>query len=127
MKITIVTALAATLVCGATGAMAQAGDAERGQRYFNSHCRICHTVAPGGANALGPDLAGVFGRKAGATPGYSSSEAMAKSGIVWNDQTLAEFLAAPAKRVPETKMTVAGMRQRGEIDDVVAFLKKVSP
>ncbi|MFD2138130.1 c-type cytochrome [Novosphingobium resinovorum] len=40
---------------------------------------MCHTTNTGGANKLGPNLAGVSGRKAGSIPGFRYSPAMAKA------------------------------------------------
>jgi cytochrome c2 len=58
-----------------------------------------------------PNLHGLFGRKAGSGGGYQSSEAMVKSGIVWDDKTLVEYLKDPKGRVPGTKMVYVGLKQ----------------
>ena len=42
-----------------------AGNAQSGQMIFATSCAICHKVGPDAANALGPVLNGVVGRKAG--------------------------------------------------------------
>jgi cytochrome c len=84
-------------------------------------------VEKGGASALGPNLHGLFGRKAGTGGGYKSSEAMIKSGIAWDDKTLADYLKDPKGRVPGTKMVYAGMKQEAQLQDMVAFLKKATP
>ena len=39
-------------------------DLDNGEAKF-ALCRACHTVVEGGANMTGPDLWGVFGRRAG--------------------------------------------------------------
>ena len=39
------------------------GDPELGKRQF-APCTACHTVEEGGPNKIGPNLHGVFGRKA---------------------------------------------------------------
>jgi cytochrome c len=53
---------------------------------------------------MGPNLHGLFGRKAGSVPGFNYSPALKASKIVWNAQTLDQFLAAPAQKVPGTRM-----------------------
>lgn len=70
-------------------------------------CAGCHSVAPGAPQKSGPNLHGIIGRKAGAATGYSYSKALRDSGIVWTPETLDSFLAAPAKMVPGTRMTIA--------------------
>jgi cytochrome c len=104
-----------------------AQSAERGERTFNQQCKSCHTVEKGGAQPIGPNLFGVVGRKAGTAEGYASSEAMKKSGITWDDTTLAEYLKNPAEKVPAGKMAFAGLKQANALADVIAYLKKLAP
>jgi cytochrome c len=109
-----------------TAAQAQSGDAARGQRVFNQQCRACHTLEPGGASVAGPNLHGLFGRKAGTAAGFAFSEAMTKSGIVWDDATLAEYTRDPDAKVPDTKMMVPGLKQAGQVADLLAYLKQAT-
>jgi cytochrome c len=110
----------------ATAASAQSGDAARGQRVFNQQCKACHTVEKGGATMVGPNLHGVFGRKAGTAAGYESSEAMKKSGIVWDDATMADYSRDPKGKVPGTKMVFNGVKNPGQLADLVAYLKEAT-
>ena len=125
MNATLAGALAATLVLAAGRALAEGNEA-RGERLFNQQCKACHTIEAGGASTTGPNLHGLFGRKAGAAAGYQSSDAMVKSGIVWDDKTLAEYLKDPKGRVPGTKMVFVGLKQEAQQEDMVAFLKKAT-
>ena len=109
-----------------TQASAQSGDPARGQRVFNQQCRACHTLEKGGAQAIGPNLHGVFGRKAGTAEGFAFSEAMVKSGIVWDEATMAEYNRDPKGKVPGTKMVFNGVKQQGQLDDLVAYLKQAT-
>ena len=102
------------------------GDEARGERLFNQQCKACHTVQKDGASTVGPNLFGLFGRKAGNAGNYQSSEAMAKSGIVWDDKALAEYLKDPKAKVPGTKMVYIGLKQEQQQQDVIAFLKKAT-
>ncbi len=110
-----------------TDAAAQSGDADRGERLFNQQCKICHTIVKDGRNGVGPNLHGLIGQKAGVTPGFSASEAMKKSGIVWDEKVLAEYLKDPKGRVPGTKMVYLGLKRQDQLDDMLAYLRKATP
>ena len=119
---------AIALAIGSSGslALAQTGDAARGQRLFNQQCRACHTLDKGGASTTGPNLHGLFGRKAGTVPGWAFSEAMINSQIVWNDKTVADYCADPRNMVPGTSMVYNGLKQLGQLADLVAYLKQAT-
>jgi len=97
-----------------------AGDAGAGRPVFRK-CQACHSIAPG-KNLLGPSLAGVIGRKAGAEAGFNYSPAMKSADIVWNPETLDQYLADPAKVVPGNKMPFPGLKTDHDRADVIAFL-----
>lgn len=113
-----------SLVAGS--AAAQSGNEARGERLFNQQCKACHTLDKDGHNTVGPNLHGLIGRKAGSAEGFSSSDAMKTSGIVWDDKTLVEYLKDPKGRVPGTKMVYAGLKQEAQQADMIAFLKKAT-
>ena len=104
-----------------------AQSAERGERTFNQQCKACHTVEKGGPSPIGPNLFGVVGRKAGTLAGYEASETMKKSGITWDDASLGEYLKDPKAKVPDGKMAYAGLKQTAQLNDVIAYLKKLAP
>jgi cytochrome c len=122
----IAATVSVVLTLVAQAAFAQSGDATRGERLFNQQCKACHTVEKGGRNGIGPNLFGMFGSKAGAVQGFSFSEAMQKSGIVWDDKTMAEYLKDPKTRVPDGKMVYAGLKQQAQLDDMIAYLRKAT-
>ena len=68
-----------------------------------SKCSACHALTPG-RNGRGPTLYHLFGRKAGAVPGYDYSVAMKSASIVWRENTLAQFILNPQRVVPGTTM-----------------------
>lgn len=101
-----------------------AGDADAGKTIFKK-CAACHSL-DAGKNGIGPSLHGLFGRKAGTAEGYRYSAAMTNSGIVWNEDALAKYLAAPQAVVKGTKMTFAGVKDPKETEDLTAYLKQAS-
>jgi cytochrome c len=126
MNITLAMALSVAAVIAAGSAAAQSGNEARGERLFNQQCKACHTLDKDGASTVGPNLHGLLGRKAGATEGFTSSDAMKKSDIVWDDKTLVEYLRDPKGRVPDTKMVYAGLKQVAQQADMIAFLRKAT-
>lgn len=98
-----------------------AGDAQAGNAVFASRCASCHSVGPSARAGFGPQLNGIFGRKAGGTSDYAYSPAMKNARIVWTDETLRQFLTSPGDVVPGTKMRIWGIRGK-EIDDLLAYL-----
>jgi cytochrome c2 len=115
--------VAATLAL-ATAAHAQQGDAARGEQKF-VECAACHSVDKD-VNNVGPTLAGIFGRKAGAIAEYRYSAAMRKSGITWTTQTLDEYIADPQKRIPANRMPYAGLLDAAARADLIAYLQKAT-
>ena len=124
MNATLAMALTAVLMLAAGSAFAEGNEA-RGERLFNQQCKACHTLDKGGHNTVGPNLTGLFGRKAGSAD-YQYSDSMKTSGIVWDDKTLDDYLKDPKGKVPETKMTYIGLRQDQQRQDMIAFLKKAT-
>ena len=74
----------------------------------------------------GPKLHGLVGRKAGTSAGYAYSDAMKNSGIVWDEATLAEYNRDPKDKVPGTKMLFNGVKNAGQLADLVAYLKEAT-
>ncbi|WCM26636.1 cytochrome c family protein [Sphingomonas sp. QA11] len=109
----------------ATISAAPPGNAANGAVIFKK-CVSCHSVDPSGKNGLGPNLRGVAGRKAGTVAAFTYSPALKASGLVWNDQTLARFLAAPRQTVPGTRMIFIGLPKPEDQADVIAYLKQHS-
>ena len=119
----IVAGLAASALAGGT-ALAQAqGDPAAGKKIF-MRCIACHAVQPGAGAKMGPNLAGVVGRKAAAAPGFKYSAAMQKAKIKWDDATLDKWLTRPAAVVPGTSMAFAGLPNAADRANVIAYLKK---
>jgi cytochrome c len=124
MNAMVAGALTVVLMLAAGSALAEGNEA-RGERLFNQQCKACHTLNKGGQNIVGPNLNGLFGRKAGSAD-YQYSDSMKNSGIAWDEKALDDYLKDPKAKVPETKMTFIGLRQDQQRQDVIAFLKKAT-
>lgn len=112
-------ALVAAAVPTPGSAQALTGDA-----LFKQRCAMCHAVAAGKPATLGPNLAGVVGRKS-ATTAYAYSPAMKAAGLMWTKANLDRYLAAPTKTVAGTKMVIAltDPKQRALVIGYLATVK----
>ena len=123
------------LVLAALGLAAAAGnafaaDVAAGEKAF-AKCKICHAIGEGATNKVGPQLNGVVGRKMASVDGFkgygADLKAMGDAGKAWDAATLATYLADPKAFNPGTKMAFAGIKDEGELADVVAYLLQFGP
>ena len=104
---------------GAAAAPPAGGDAAAGRLVFRK-CQACHSMEPG-KTLLGPSLAGIVGRKAGADANYNYSPPMKQANVVWDAKSLDAYLADPQKVVPGNKMPFPGLKTEQDRADVIAF------
>lgn len=109
-------------------APAAAQDAAAGQRVYNQ-CRACHTVEQGGRNLVGPNLHGIFGRRAASIEGFRYSadmRAKAEAGLTWDEATLRAYIANPKAVVPAGSMSYVGLRNEQQLNDLIAYLRQAA-
>jgi len=99
-----------------------AADLDNGKHKF-AQCRSCHTTAQGGPNMTGPNLWGVFGRKAGSLDGFTYSDGVKAAGFAWDVDHLDKWITDPRAMIPGTKMTFFGIKDPKDRVDVIAYLK----
>ncbi len=96
-------------------------DLANGESKF-ALCSTCHTMPQGGPNMTGPNLHGVFGRKAGTLAGFSYSDPLKATGWIWDAPHVDTWITDPKTVVPGTKMTFAGLKDARDRTDVIAYL-----
>jgi cytochrome c len=99
-------------------ATAFAADANHGKTLFTA-CAACHTEK---ADALGPSLKGVVGRKSGSLEDFRYSPAMKRANLTWDEANLRDYLRDPQGKVKGNRMPFSGFPNAGDADDVVAYL-----
>lgn len=104
------------------------GDADRGADLFEE-CASCHEIGRGAENAVGPQLNGIFDRKAGTIEGFEYSDPMMRAsatGLVWTLESLHSFIEDPWILVSETLMGFGGLDDAQERADIIAYLQVFS-
>ena len=107
------------------GTILPTADLAAGEAAF-ARCKSCHTVNAGGANGIGPNLFGVVGGPVTHSAGFAYSDAMiAHKGEApaWGLDELDQFLTAPGRYVPGTKMSFAGIRDTQTRVNLIAWLR----
>jgi cytochrome c len=110
------------LVALTGSAWAQDAEPMPGQKVFGA-CKSCHAVGPAAKNGIGPELNGLFGRKAGSVEGFSYSEANKDAGFTWDEAVFAEYIKDPKAKIPGTKMQYSGLKNARQVADLTAYLK----
>lgn len=114
--------LLAGVALAVSAAAAPGGDPNAGEEIY-ARCLACHALA---YDRTGPRHCGLFGRRAGSVKGFAYSDAMKRSKLVWNEKTLDRFLASPLTAVPGTAMGYAGVSDRKERGNLIAYLRRAN-
>ena len=93
-----------------------------GQTLYERQCGACHSLDH---NRVGPRHSNTFGSKAGSVPDFRYSRALQNLDIIWDEDTLDEWLQNPPRFARGTSM---GFSVRNENDraHIIAYLKYVS-
>jgi cytochrome c len=109
------------IVASAAASTAFAQDIAAGKNSFNK-CIACHMIGEGAKAKVGPELNGLDGRKSGTAPDYSYSDANKNSGITWSEAEFKDYIKDPKAKIPNTKMSFAGIKNEKEAADLWAYL-----
>lgn len=104
------------------------GDVAKGETAFKK-CRACHDIGEGAKNKVGPELNDLLGRTAGSVEGFNYSKPMKEAGeggLVWTEETIAEYLANPRDFIPKNKMAFPGIKKPDELANVIAYIAQFS-
>ena len=116
--------LVAGVIAAASHSAAAEGDVAKGEKLFK-RCAACHSLEAG-KKKVGPSLAGVFGRTAGTVEGFKYSKAMMASEVVWDEETIDQYLEKPKTFIPKNKMAFPGFKKPEQRADVIAYLKEAT-
>jgi cytochrome c len=107
------------------GTLLPVADVAAGEAAF-ARCKSCHTVNAGGANGIGPNLYAVTGGPVMHMAGFAYSEAFQAHKATapsWTLDELDQFLTAPGRHIPGTKMSFAGIRDAQTRVNLIAWLR----
>jgi cytochrome c len=108
-------------VISSTSASAQ--DAAGGEKIF-AQCRTCHQIGEAAKNGVGPQLNGLFGRKAGSAEGYTYSAAYKSLDKEWAVDNFTVYIKDPRGVTPGTKMVYPGLKDEAKIADLIAYMQQ---
>lgn len=107
------------------GTVLPTADLGAGEAAF-ARCRSCHTIEAGGADGIGPNLFGVMGGPLMHSAGFAYSEAFrahSAEAPTWTFDEMDQFLTAPGRHIPGTKMSFAGIRDTDTRVNLIAWLR----
>ena len=87
-----------------------------------ARCAVCHNAEKGAPAKIGPNLWGVYGKKA-ASSSFTYSAALKSAKLTWNDATLDKWLTGPMQLVPGTMMSFPGLKEPAKRAELIAWLK----
>ena len=100
------------------------GDLAKGEEVFKI-CATCHSLNVG-ETKIGPTLHGIFGRKSGSVEGFQYSFAMKGKNIVWDEETLDQYVKNPTVFVPGARMLTGGIADEEKRRNLILYLKEAT-
>jgi cytochrome c len=97
-------------------------DLRRGE-VLSFACQACHTLKAGEPHNIGPNLYGIFGKRAAYASNFAYSDALLAADFTWSADRLDQWLAAPETFLPGNAMPFAGYAKADDRRDLLAFLE----
>ncbi|KCV80860.1 Diheme cytochrome c SoxE [Actibacterium atlanticum] len=119
---------AATVLLGGAAQASDIGDPEHGAEVWKE-CAACHEVGPGAHNNVGPNLNGIYGRRAASVDGFAYSASMDRAGsdgLTWTLETLEVYIHNPKSLVTGTNMNFGGIKDAQDRADLLAYMRSFS-
>lgn len=120
-KVAAAAPAAAALDAAKVAAAVAGANAGAGAELFKK-CTSCHTIDKGGANKIGPNLNGIVGRAKASAAGFGYSDDIKGKGGNWTEADLASFIYDPKGYAKGTKMVFAGVKDAGDLANLIAYL-----
>lgn len=114
--------LMANSLLACTDARPPRSDPLHGETLFQIACAGCHRIDAGRLHDVGPNLYGIVGQPAASQEGYAYSLALQSSGLSWDRNSLAGWIAATEVLVPGTTMTYTNSLSGEEVAEVIDYL-----
>ena len=89
-------------------------------------CKACHSLEKGGPNMIGPALYDFIGTEAGTRSGFEYSAVLRNADFVWTPEALDAWLAQPGRFMPGNRMVFAGVPDRQDRANLIAYLLEVT-
>ena len=122
LKLFCTSVVALTALTGIANAQDANEKAKKGAAAYQL-CAACHSLQPG-VHLSGPSLANLWGKRAATISDFGRyTDALKKTDIVWDENTLYAWVADPQAMVPGTTMTFRGVENDETRTNLIAFLR----
>ena len=122
-RLSICAAALLSLMAGEARAQDQNEMLKKGAQAYRI-CAACHSLQPD-VHLSGPSLADRWGKEAGTIGDFGRyTEALKKSGIIWEESSLDGWIAQPQAMIPGTTMTFRGVQDAEVRKNLIAFLRE---
>ena len=115
-------ALIAVVTAAVLPFLTGADEAAQGKELFDKRCTGCHSLD---RDMEGPHLRGVYGRRSGSVHGFPYSDALKKTELTWDADTLDRWLTDPEKFLPQNDMAFR-VEKPEERREIIQYLQQVS-